>query len=136
MKRVAPSLRSNAAQKLSTVMLAPVKSILMPPALGTATPSLANQAGFEVHIQPVQSDKVAKDRVISQNPGMPFGGRGASGYGRKHGDEGLLEFGFPHSISVKTGPAERPSTTFERPAGAVKAGLAAISRSILAGPSA
>jgi len=74
--------------------------------------------------------------VISQNPGMPFGGRGDSGYGRKHGVEGLLEFGFPHSISVKTGPAQRPSTTFDRPPGAVKAGLAAVAQSILATPSA
>ena len=74
--------------------------------------------------------------VISQNPGMPFGGRGDSGSGRKHGDEGLLEFGYPHSISVKTSQAERPSTTFERPPGAVQAALSAVARNILAGPSA
>jgi eukaryotic-like serine/threonine-protein kinase len=44
----------------------------VPDVVGRQSASAAqtlNQAGFEVRIQPVQSDKVAKDRVISQNPG-------------------------------------------------------------------
>src|SRR3954454_3062125 len=45
--------------------------VTVPDVVGRQSASAAqtlNQAGFEVHIQPVQSDKVAKDRVISQNP--------------------------------------------------------------------
>jgi len=33
-------------------------------------------------------------------PGMPFGGVGHSGFGRKHGDEGLREFARPHAIAI------------------------------------
>jgi len=33
-------------------------------------------------------------------PGLPFGGVGDSGFGRKHGDEGLREFARPHSIAI------------------------------------
>ena len=52
------------------VLLQPDK-VTVPDVVGRHSASAAqmlNQAGFEVHIQPVQSDKVAKDRVISQNP--------------------------------------------------------------------
>ncbi|WP_051798785.1 aldehyde dehydrogenase family protein [Catenuloplanes japonicus] len=63
--------------------------------------------------------------AFSQIPGLPFGGRGDSGYGRKHGDEGLREFAYPHAISVRTGPAAAPTTAFGRPAGAMAAALAA-----------
>ena len=42
--------------------------------------------------------------------------RGVSGYGRKHGDEGLREFAYPHAITEKTSPTEPPTTTFDRPA--------------------
>ncbi|SDT53406.1 aldehyde dehydrogenase family protein [Actinoplanes derwentensis] len=70
--------------------------------------------------------------VFSMNPALPFGGRGDSGYGRKHGDEGLREFAYPHSFSTKTGPARLSSSTFDRPAGAMKAALAAARDRILA----
>jgi eukaryotic-like serine/threonine-protein kinase len=52
------------------VLLQPEK-VTVPDVVGRRSASAAqtlNQAGFEVRIQPVQSDKVAKDRVISQNP--------------------------------------------------------------------
>jgi succinate-semialdehyde dehydrogenase/glutarate-semialdehyde dehydrogenase len=63
--------------------------------------------------------------MVSQNVALPFGGRGDSGYGRKHGDDGLREFAYPHAITVKTGPARFPTSTFDRPAGAVATALAA-----------
>ncbi|MBB5782991.1 aldehyde dehydrogenase family protein [Nonomuraea jabiensis] len=69
--------------------------------------------------------------VFSMNPALPFGGRGDSGYGRKHGEEGLREFAYPHSFSAKTGPAQLPASTFDRPAGAMAAALAAVRDRIL-----
>ncbi|MFI7080405.1 aldehyde dehydrogenase family protein [Micromonospora sp. NPDC049903] len=63
--------------------------------------------------------------AFSQNAGLPFGGRGHSGHGRKHGDEGLLEFVYPHAITVHTGPTPTPTTTFARPPGAMARALAA-----------
>ncbi|MGW4965624.1 aldehyde dehydrogenase family protein [Nonomuraea sp. NPDC004186] len=41
--------------------------------------------------------------VFSMNPALPFGGRGDSGYGRKHGGE-LREFAYPHSSSGQDRP--------------------------------
>jgi len=72
--------------------------------------------------------------AFSQNPGLPFGGRGDSGYGRKHGEEGLREFAYAHSITENIGPATIPTTTFERPAGAMAKALAAISDRIAGRP--
>jgi aldehyde dehydrogenase (NAD+) len=70
--------------------------------------------------------------VTSLNPALPFGGRGDSGYGRKHGEEGLREFAWAHSFSAKTGPARIPVTTFNTPTGANAAALAAMRDRILA----
>lgn len=70
--------------------------------------------------------------AFSQIPALPFGGRGHSGYGRKHGEQGLLEFAYPHSITAKIGPAAAPTTTFDRPPGAVANALAAVRDRILA----
>lgn len=69
--------------------------------------------------------------AFSQISALPFGGRGDSGYGRKHGEQGLLEFAFPHSITAKTGPAPSPTTTFGRPPGAMATALAAVRDRIL-----
>jgi aldehyde dehydrogenase (NAD+) len=69
-----------------------------------------------------------------QNPGLPFGGRGDSGYGRKHGEEGLREFAYAHSITENIGPATISTTTFERPAGAMAKALAAVSDRIAGRP--
>ncbi|GAA2047061.1 aldehyde dehydrogenase family protein [Polymorphospora rubra] len=70
--------------------------------------------------------------AFSQNAGLPFGGRGDSGHGRKHGDEGLLEFVYPHAITVKTGPTPASTTTFARPPGAMARALAAARDRLLA----
>lgn len=76
--------------------------------------------------------------VFSRNRGediarrLRVGGRGDSGYGRKHGEEGLREFAYPHSFSAKTGPARLSASTFDRPAGAMAAALAAVRDRILA----
>jgi len=70
--------------------------------------------------------------MVSQFAGLPFGGRGDSGHGRKHGDEGLREFAYPHAITDKTGPAPFPTSTFDRPAGAMAAALAATRDRIMA----
>ncbi|MFJ3802864.1 aldehyde dehydrogenase family protein [Streptomyces sp. NPDC090088] len=70
--------------------------------------------------------------VFSMNSGLPFGGRGDSGYGRKHGDEGLREFGYPHSFTAKTGPAQFSASKFGRPAGAMAGALAGVRKRFLA----
>jgi aldehyde dehydrogenase (NAD+) len=70
--------------------------------------------------------------VFTMNPALPFGGRGDSGYGRKHGEEGIREFAYPHSFSAKTGPARMSASTFDRPAGATAAALAAVRSRFLA----
>ncbi|MGW0085396.1 aldehyde dehydrogenase family protein [Streptomyces sp. NPDC003393] len=70
--------------------------------------------------------------MFSQNPGLPFGGRGHSGHGRKHGDDGLREFAHPHAFTDKTGPAPVPSTSFDRPHGTLATALAAVRDRILA----
>jgi succinate-semialdehyde dehydrogenase/glutarate-semialdehyde dehydrogenase len=69
--------------------------------------------------------------AFSQIGALPFGGRGDSGYGRKHGEQGLLEFAFPHSITVKTAPPQMPTTTFDRPDGVMARVLAATCERIL-----
>jgi aldehyde dehydrogenase (NAD+) len=70
--------------------------------------------------------------VFSMNPALPFGGRGDSGFGRKHGEEGLREFAYAHSFSAKTGPARLAVSSFGRPAGAMTAALAAFRDRLLA----
>jgi succinate-semialdehyde dehydrogenase / glutarate-semialdehyde dehydrogenase len=70
--------------------------------------------------------------AFSMIPGLPFGGRGDSGYGRKHGDEGLLEFAYPHAITSRTGPAPVPVTSFDRPPEAMATALAGIRERLLA----
>jgi succinate-semialdehyde dehydrogenase/glutarate-semialdehyde dehydrogenase len=55
--------------------------------------------------------------IVFQIAALPFGGRADSGYARKHGDDGLREFAYPHAITDKTGPAKPPTTTLTgRPA--------------------
>ena len=70
--------------------------------------------------------------MTSMISALPFGGRGESGFGRKHGDEGLREFGYPHAVTARTGAPLVPFASFERPAGAVTAALNALRDRILA----
>ncbi|GAB7045374.1 aldehyde dehydrogenase family protein [Catenuloplanes indicus] len=69
--------------------------------------------------------------AFATNTGLPFGGRGHSGFGRKHGDEGLREFAYPHAVTVRTVPA--PATAFGRAPGAMAAALTA-ARDLLESP--
>lgn len=64
-------------------------------------------------------------------PGLPFGGRGDSGYGRKHGDQGLLEFAYPHAVSSRSVPAQAPTSAFERTPGANARALAGLRERLL-----
>jgi acyl-CoA reductase-like NAD-dependent aldehyde dehydrogenase len=45
---------------------------------------------------------------------LPFGGVGDSGFGRVHGEDGLREFAWPRSVTVRRGPSLLPAMTFER----------------------
>jgi acyl-CoA reductase-like NAD-dependent aldehyde dehydrogenase len=45
---------------------------------------------------------------------LPWGGVGASGFGRLRGDDGLREFAWARSIVVRQGPSLLPSRTFDR----------------------
>jgi succinate-semialdehyde dehydrogenase/glutarate-semialdehyde dehydrogenase len=52
--------------------------------------------------------------------GLPFGGRGDSGFGRIHGDDGLREFGVAKAITKRRARSVLPSMTFERTPGQVE----------------
>lgn len=54
-------------------------------------------------------------------PSLPFGGRGDSGFGRIHGDDGLREFSRAQSVARKIAPAILRPTSFSRPSWTVKA---------------
>ncbi len=47
---------------------------------------------------------------------LPFGGVGASGFGRVHGDDGLREFARAKAITRRRAPSPLPTTTFDRTA--------------------
>ncbi|WP_041832817.1 aldehyde dehydrogenase family protein [Actinoplanes sp. N902-109] len=51
---------------------------------------------------------------------LPFGGRGDSGFGRIHGEDGLREFAVAKSITVRRAPSVLPGMTFERTPAQVK----------------
>ena len=51
-------------------------------------------------------------------PSLPFGGgAGASGFGRKHGDEGLREFAQPHAIASWVREPQVPIVSLTQPPG-------------------
>jgi hypothetical protein len=52
-------------------------------------------------------------------------GRELTRCGRKHGDDGLREFAFPHAFTERTGPTWISTSSIDRPAGAMAAALAA-----------
>ncbi|MEY9863544.1 succinate-semialdehyde dehydrogenase/glutarate-semialdehyde dehydrogenase [Catenulispora sp. GAS73] len=70
--------------------------------------------------------------MTSMISALPFGGRGDSGFGRKHGEEGLREFAFPHAVTARTSAPSAPFASFDRPAGAVTAALNAVRDRIVA----
>ena len=59
-------------------------------------------------------------------PSMPFGGVGASGFGRIHGDDGLREFSWPHAIVDQQVPAPLILQSFGRSPVLTKALLTAV----------
>ncbi len=59
-------------------------------------------------------------------PSLPFGGVGASGFGRIHGADGLREFAWPHAIVEQQIPAPLILQSFERSSVLTKALLAAV----------
>jgi aldehyde dehydrogenase (NAD+) len=101
-----------------------------PYGLGSAVFSLGNGEAIARRLR-VGMTSINDALTFSMNSALPFGGRGDSGYGRKHGEEGLREFAYPHSFSAKTGPARISATTFDRPAGAMAHALAAARDRIL-----
>jgi len=70
----------------------------------------------------LKAGMVAVNGVITYSfvPGLPFGGSGESGFGRKHGEEGLKEFVRPKAIARQR-PFALPVAmrSFDRPKGAV-----------------
>ena len=64
---------------------------------------------------------------------LPFGGgAGISGFGRKHGDEGLLEFARPHAISIKLAEPNVNAASFSAPDGLLEQALARASAQAIA----
>ncbi|CAN5323051.1 aldehyde dehydrogenase family protein [soil metagenome] len=59
-------------------------------------------------------------------PSLPFGGVGASGFGRIHGADGLREFSWPHAIVELQAPAPLILQSFGRSTVLTKALLAAV----------
>lgn len=58
-------------------------------------------------------------------PGLPFGGGGGvSGFGRKHGDEGLLEFARPQAVAIKCAEPRVDAASFSAPSGLLEEALA------------
>ena len=102
-----------------------------PYGLGSAVFS-ANHGEAIAHRLRVGMTSINDALMFSQNVALPFGGRGHSGNGRKHGEEGLREFAYPHSFTEKTGPAQMETSSFDRPMGAMAAALAATRDRILA----
>jgi succinate-semialdehyde dehydrogenase/glutarate-semialdehyde dehydrogenase len=47
-------------------------------------------------------------------PSLPYGGLGASGFGRIAGDDGLREFARPKAITTRRAPSLLPTWTFKR----------------------
>ncbi len=69
----------------------------------------------------LRAGMVAVNGVITYSfvPALPFGGSGESGFGRKHGEEGLKEFVRPKAISSRRLRLPVSIRSFGRPRGAV-----------------
>jgi succinate-semialdehyde dehydrogenase / glutarate-semialdehyde dehydrogenase len=64
----------------------------------------------------LRSGMVSVNDVLSfaGTPSLPWGGIGASGFGRLRGDDGLREFAQPVSVVVRQTPSPMRARTFER----------------------
>ena len=73
--------------------------------------------------------------MIYGSPELPWGGVGASGFGRSHGDEGLLDVTWPQVIELPRGPAFGPKRPWWHPYDAEQARLLGLlAPALAAGP--
>ncbi|MGH3144164.1 MAG: aldehyde dehydrogenase family protein, partial [Rubrobacter sp.] len=89
-----------------------------PYALGSSV--FSKGRGVEISRR-LRAGMVSINSVISFSlvPGLPFGGSGESGFGRKHGDEGLKEFTRAKAITRQRFSLPVTIQSFRRPSGAV-----------------
>jgi succinate-semialdehyde dehydrogenase / glutarate-semialdehyde dehydrogenase len=84
-------------------------------AYGLGGSVFAKRRGLEL-ARRMRSGMTAVNSVLSfaGMPSLPYGGVGASGFGRIHGDDGLREFARSKSITGRRAPSLLPVSTFER----------------------
>jgi succinate-semialdehyde dehydrogenase / glutarate-semialdehyde dehydrogenase len=85
----------------------------LPYALGGSV--FARRRGLEL-ARRMRSGMTAVNSVLSfaAMPSLPYGGVGASGFGRMGGDDGLREFARSKAITARRAPSLLPIWTFER----------------------
>jgi acyl-CoA reductase-like NAD-dependent aldehyde dehydrogenase len=85
----------------------------LPYALGGSV--FAKRRGLEL-ARRMRSGMTAVNSVLSfaAMPSLPYGGVGASGFGRMGGEDGLREFARSKAITTRRAPSLLPAWTFER----------------------
>ena len=104
-------------------------------AYGLGGSVFAKRRGLELGRR-MRSGMTAVNSVLSFAgiPSLPYGGVGASGFGRIHGDDGLREFARSKSITARRAPSLLPVWTFERDPAATARRVMAVVR-LVHGPS-
>ena len=96
-------------------------------AFGLSSAVFSRGSGMEI-AQRLRAGMTSINSVITFAviPSMPFGGVGASGFGRIHGADGLREFSWPHAIVDQQVPAPLILQSFGRSPVLTKALLTAV----------